>query len=98
MNRKKLKKKGFRQFFKTEANGLKNSDNKSQLQTVAVKMVRTQLLPQNQLAALEALVSELKVMIHLRPHLNVVNLLGACTNSCRGTYNFRSSLVLFRIQ
>ena len=29
--------------------------------------------------ALEALVSELKIMIHLGFHINVVNLLGACT-------------------
>lgn len=27
----------------------------------------------------QALISELKVLIHLGPHLNVVNLLGACT-------------------
>ena len=30
-------------------------------------------------AAMEALVSELKILIHLGSHLNVVNLLGACT-------------------
>jgi hypothetical protein len=30
-------------------------------------------------AALEALVSELKILIYLGSHLNVVNLLGACT-------------------
>ena len=47
--------------------------------TVAVKMVRPQLLVENQVAALEALVSELKVMIALGSHLNVVNLMGACT-------------------
>jgi hypothetical protein len=28
---------------------------------------------------MEALVSELKILIHLGSHLNVVNLLGACT-------------------
>ena len=27
----------------------------------------------------QALMSELKIMSHLGPHLNVVNLLGACT-------------------
>lgn len=82
MNRKKLKKKGFRQFFKTEANGLKNSDNKSQLQTVAVKMVLSQT---GNVDALESLVHELKVLVHLGSHLNIVNLLGACTeNISRG--------------
>jgi hypothetical protein len=40
-------------------------------------MVRSQ----TNVAALEALVSELKIMIHLGAHLNVVNLLGACTKS-----------------
>ena len=49
--------------------------------TVAVKMVRPQLLVENQVAALKALVSELKVMIALGSHLNVVNLMGACTTN-----------------
>ena len=67
----------FGRVMKAEAVGLVR--NGQTVKTVAVKMVRSQLLPQNQMAALEALVSELKVMIHLGPHLNVVNLLGACT-------------------
>lgn len=29
----------------------------------------------------QALMSELKIMTHLGPHLNIVNLLGACTKS-----------------
>ena len=72
----------FGQVVKAEAIGLKSAENdinKTDVKTVAVKMVRSQLLVQNQVAALEALVSELKVMIYLGPHLNVVNLLGACT-------------------
>ena len=44
--------------------------------TVAVKMVRSQ----TNIVALEALVSEMKILMHLASHLNVVNLLGACTN------------------
>jgi hypothetical protein len=41
---------------------------------------------QTNVAALEALVSELKIMIYLGAHLNVVNLLGACTKTLiRGT-------------
>ena len=40
--------------------------------TVAVKMVRAQ----GNMLALKALMSELKIMIHLGSHLNIVNLLG----------------------
>ncbi len=54
--------------------GIKDSDGKT-AKTVAVKMVKSQ----TNVAALEALVSELKILIHLGSHLNVVNLLGACT-------------------
>lgn len=43
--------------------------------TVAVKMIKSAL----NTSTLECLASELKIMIHLGPHLNVVNLLGACT-------------------
>ena len=32
---------------------------------------------------MKALVSELKVLIHLGQHLNIVNLLGACTTDIR---------------
>ncbi|KAJ8675278.1 hypothetical protein QAD02_011064, partial [Eretmocerus hayati] len=45
--------------------------------TVAVKMVRRDAEP----AYIRALASELKIMVHLGQHLNVVNLLGACTNN-----------------
>ncbi|XP_067465189.1 platelet-derived growth factor receptor beta-like [Thunnus thynnus] len=40
---------------------------------VAVKMVKQSS------GAVQSLMSELKVLVHLGPHLNVVNLLGACT-------------------
>ena len=43
--------------------------------TVAVKIVKSK----NNVAALEDLISELKVLIYIGTHLNVVNLLGACT-------------------
>ena len=56
---------------KAEAIGLKDK-------TVAVKMMLAQT---NNIVALEALVSELKVLIHLGSHLNIVNLLGACTKN-----------------
>lgn len=47
--------------------------------TVAVKMVKKN----SDLATIKALVSELKIMIHLGKHLNVVNVLGACTGDIR---------------
>jgi len=43
--------------------------------TVAVKMVKSSL----NTTSLESLASELKILIHLGPHLNVVSLLGVCT-------------------
>ncbi|XP_017764514.1 PREDICTED: vascular endothelial growth factor receptor 1 isoform X2 [Eufriesea mexicana] len=45
--------------------------------TVAVKTVRRTTLP----TCVRALASELKIMVHLGKHLNVVNLLGACTKN-----------------
>lgn len=63
----------FGRVVKAEAVGIKGSDEI--VKTVAVKMVRSQ----SNVAAMEALVSELKILIHLGSHLNVVNLLGACT-------------------
>lgn len=51
--------------------------------TVAVKMAKSTLNH----SGLECLASELKILIHLGPHLNVVNLLGACTKGIvNGTY------------
>lgn len=50
--------------------------------TVAVKMVRSQ----GNMLGLKALMSELKIMVHMGSHLNIVNLLGACTkNVTKGT-------------
>ena len=58
--------------FEAEAIGIKESGKTSK--TVAVKMVR-----EVRNSALKGLISELKVMIYLGSHLNVLNLLGACT-------------------
>lgn len=44
---------------------------------VAVKMVKKNA----DHTYIKALASELKVMVHLGKHLNVVNLLGACTKN-----------------
>ena len=57
---------------KAELSGLPTKESRS---TVAVKTV-------NKFAGYEcirALVSELKIMVHLGKHVNIVNLVGACT-------------------
>ena len=56
---------------KAKISGLRGHDEK----TVAIKMVRSRA----NVSALEALVSEMKIMSFLGSHLNVVNLIGACT-------------------
>ncbi|KAI9559291.1 hypothetical protein GHT06_016080 [Daphnia sinensis] len=63
----------FGRVVEAKAVGLKDSDET--VKTVAVKMVRSA----KNAAALEALVKELKILIHLGSHINVVSLLGACT-------------------
>jgi serine/threonine protein kinase len=63
----------FGRVVKGEAVGIKGSGKT--VKTVAVKMVKSQ----TNVAAMEALMSELKILIHLGSHLNAVNLLGACT-------------------
>ncbi|XP_046640460.1 mast/stem cell growth factor receptor Kit-like isoform X4 [Daphnia pulicaria] len=63
----------FGRVVKAEAVGLKDSEEA--VKTIAVKMVRSQA----NIAAMEALISELKILVYLGSHLNVVNLLGACT-------------------
>ena len=62
----------FGQVLKAEATGLKEDER---VTIVAVKKARLQADE----SALQSLVGELKIMIHLGSHLNVVNLLGACT-------------------
>ncbi|XP_076878856.1 vascular endothelial growth factor receptor 3 isoform X2 [Brachyhypopomus gauderio] len=52
------------------------TDKKSSLGTVAVKMLKGATASEH-----KALMSELKILIHIGNHLNVVNLLGACTKT-----------------
>ncbi|XP_046740931.1 vascular endothelial growth factor receptor 1-like [Diprion similis] len=59
---------------KAEAQGIRVEE---EVTTVAVKMVRRSAEP----SYMKALSSELKIMTHLGQHLNVVNLLGACTKN-----------------
>ena len=47
--------------------------------TVAVKMARAKV--GDNVVALEALIDELKIMSYIGKHLNVVNLLDACTKN-----------------
>ena len=61
----------FGRVVKAEVSGMTGHDTK----TVAVKMARSQA----NVSAIEALVSEMKIMSFLGSHLNVVNLIGACT-------------------
>lgn len=64
----------FGRVVKGEAIGMEELEPKT---TVAVKMVRSH----GNTVAMKSLMSELKIMIHLGSHLNVVNLLGACTKN-----------------
>ncbi|XP_073993998.1 PDGF- and VEGF-receptor related isoform X3 [Rhodnius prolixus] len=58
---------------KAEVQGLRAAESST---TVAVKMAKKN----SDFALVKSLVSELKIMSHLGQHLNVVNLLGACTS------------------
>ena len=84
----------FGRVVKAEAIGMKDSRRGSSesAKTVAVKMA----LSENNVTALEALVSELKVLIYLGSHLNVLNLLGACTKQISKGNTQRFSYYLTR--
>ncbi|XP_049864841.1 vascular endothelial growth factor receptor kdr-like isoform X3 [Pectinophora gossypiella] len=60
--------------YKAEARGIINAEEST---TVAVKMVKK--TADNMY--IKALASELKIMVHLGKHINIVNLLGACTKN-----------------
>lgn len=71
--------------YKAEARGIINAEETT---TVAVKMVKK--TADNMY--IKALASELKIMVHLGKHINIVNLLGACTkNVGKRKYNLTSS-------
>ncbi|XP_059350093.1 fibroblast growth factor receptor 1-like, partial [Daphnia carinata] len=76
---KQLGKGCFGEVYKAKAVGLKGSDK--HVTTVAVKKVLStpQFQMKSNTAALDALIKELKILNYLGSHLNVVNLLGACT-------------------
>lgn len=60
--------------YKAEARGIINAEETT---TVAVKMVKKSA----DNMYIKALASELKIMVHLGKHINIVNLLGACTKN-----------------
>ncbi|KAL4660156.1 vascular endothelial growth factor receptor 1 isoform X1 [Arapaima gigas] len=62
----------FGKVMQASAFGISNS---SSCKTVAVKMLKDGATPSEH----KALMTELKILIHIGHHLNVVNLLGACT-------------------
>ncbi len=64
----------FGRVVKAEAQGIVTWEK---MTTVAVKMVK----PHADITYIKALMAELKIMIHLGKHLNILNLLGACTTS-----------------
>jgi hypothetical protein len=66
----------FGRVVKGEAVGIKDSEET--VTTVAVKMIKATVKSND---ALDALIRELKIMIYLGSHLNVVNLMGACTKT-----------------
>ena len=82
----------FGRVLKAEAVGLK--DMEETVKTVAVKTTKSVTND----AALENLVRELKILIYLGSHLNVVNLLGACTKEIhKGITMKRLNVSLFII-
>ena len=65
--------------------------------TVAVKMVKKNA----DNTYIKALASELKIMVHLGKHLNIVNLIGACTkdiakSKCMSLLNVTHLLMFIR--
>ena len=78
----------FGRVLKAKAFGIKGSDKEKTVstKTVAVKMVRSNI----NLSQLETLISELKILIYLGSHLNVLNLLGACTTEITKGYHAAS--------
>lgn len=62
--------------FQAKQIGSVNDPEDNNPKTVAVKMIKPTF---NNSSSLKSLATELKILIHVGHHLNVVNLLGACT-------------------
>jgi len=68
----------FGKVVKADAFGIQSGEEKT---VVAVKMVKLAA----DISYLKALMAELKIMVHLGRHLNIVNLLGACTTNLKNS-------------
>ncbi|XP_059351244.1 fibroblast growth factor receptor 4-like isoform X2 [Daphnia carinata] len=66
----------FGRVLQAEAVGINDGSNRA-VSTVAVKTTRSQ----RDATAIEGLISELKILLHLGSHVNILNLLGACTKA-----------------
>lgn len=76
---KQLGKGCFGEVYKAEAVGLKDSDETVTIVAVKKVLSTSQFRTKSNTAGLDALIRELKILNYLGSHLNVVNLLGACT-------------------
>uniref|UniRef100_A0A0P6E5R0 receptor protein-tyrosine kinase n=1 Tax=Daphnia magna TaxID=35525 RepID=A0A0P6E5R0_9CRUS len=76
---KQLGKGCFGEVYKAEAVGLKDSDETVTIVAVKKVLSTSQFRTKSKTAGLDALIRELKILNYLGSHLNVVNLLGACT-------------------
>ncbi len=65
--------------FIAKAKGMKVSKGKALALIVAVKMAKSQ----TDVTVIKDLIGELKIMIYLGSHLNILNLLGACTKEIK---------------
>lgn len=73
--------------YKADARGIVNAEEST---TVAVKTVKK--TADNMY--IKALASELKIMVHLGKHINIVNLLGACTKNAGKSKIFHGLYIL----
>ncbi|XP_045034375.1 vascular endothelial growth factor receptor 1 isoform X5 [Daphnia magna] len=76
---KQLGKGCFGEVYKAEAVGLKDSDETVTIVAVKKVLSTSQFRMKSKTTGLDALIRELKILNYLGSHLNVVNLLGACT-------------------
>jgi FMS-like tyrosine kinase 1 len=71
--------------FKAEAIGIGKID----VETVAVKMANSPMDREH----LSALMAEIKIMLYIGKHLNIVNILGACTGNLKTKRNLNRFFV-----
>ena len=72
-----MKIKGVIKFERAQAIGTIHNSNQNRARNVLVKSVKSK----SEMSDLKCLISELKLLIHIGTHLNLVNLLGAWTKN-----------------